>query len=118
MEGEGDSARQLEGTYAARFATMIAQLRADLASPEVPVIVGELGTFWRAGTRMSQILRGIPSLVPNSAGARADGLTDKGDKIHFDSSSLREFGRRCAAAYLELEQPNPARGHPAATARP
>ena len=109
-QGEGDSARQLESTYAARFATMIAQLRADLGAPNASVIVGELGAFWRASTLMNQVLREIPSLVPNSACARSDGLTDKGDKIHFDARSTREFGRRYAAAYLELENRPPARG--------
>lgn len=103
-QGEGDSARRLESTYAARFATMIARLRADLAAPDAPVIVGELGTFWRASTLMNQVLREIPSLVPNSACARSEGLTDKGDQIHFDAQSTREFGRRYAAVYLELEK--------------
>jgi hypothetical protein len=32
----------------------------------------------------------------------AEGLTDKGDKTHFDSESCREFGRRYAEAYRKL----------------
>lgn len=108
-QGEGDSARQLESTYAERFATMMAQLRSDLAAPDAPVMVGELGPFWRASTLMNQVLREIPSLVPNSACARSEGLTDKGDKVHFDSKSLREFGRRYAAAYFQLEKQAPGR---------
>lgn len=101
-QGEGDSARQLEATYAERFAGMIAQLRRDLDAPDTPVIVGELGAFWRAPEPMNQVLRELPALVPKSACASSAGLTDKGDRIHFDSESLREFGRRYAAAYLQL----------------
>jgi hypothetical protein len=32
----------------------------------------------------------------------SDGLTDKGDGTHFDSPSLREFGRRYARAFLSM----------------
>ena len=102
-QGEGDSARQLESTYAERFAAMIAQLRRDLVAPDVPVIVGELGPFWKAPEPMNRVLRELPAFVPRSACASSAGLTDKGDRIHFDSASLREFGRRYAAAYLQLE---------------
>ncbi len=38
--------------------------------------------------------------VPLYGCASAAGLTDKGDSVHFDSPSLREFGRRYAAEYL------------------
>lgn len=107
-QGEGDSARQLESTYAQRFATMIAGLRRDLAAPDIPVVVGELGTFWRAPEPMNQVLRDLPALVSRTACASSAGLTDKGDRIHFDSASLREFGRRYAAAYLQLEAKRPA----------
>ena len=32
----------------------------------------------------------------------AAGLTDKGDHLHFDSASLREFGQRYANEYLRI----------------
>ncbi|MSU51139.1 MAG: sialate O-acetylesterase [Opitutus sp.] len=101
-QGEGDSARQLESTYAERFAAMIAQLRRDLNAPDAPVIVGELGTFWRTPEPMNQVLRDLPALVPRSACASSAGLSDKGDRIHFDAESLREFGRRYATAFLSI----------------
>jgi hypothetical protein len=34
--------------------------------------------------------------------ASAEGLVSKGDNLHFDSKSLREFGRRYFQKYLEL----------------
>jgi hypothetical protein len=33
----------------------------------------------------------------------SQGLTHKGDVLHFDSPSLREFGRRYAHAFLMLD---------------
>jgi hypothetical protein len=41
----------------------------------------------------------LPSKVKATAFVSADGLVDGGDKTHFDAESLREFGRRYAAAY-------------------
>jgi len=32
----------------------------------------------------------------------SDGLSHKGDQVHFDSKSYKELGRRYAAAYLKL----------------
>jgi hypothetical protein len=32
----------------------------------------------------------------------AEGLKHKGDKIHFDSASFRELGKRYAEAFLRL----------------
>ena len=34
--------------------------------------------------------------------ASASGLRDRGDHVHFDSASLREFGRRYANEYLRI----------------
>jgi hypothetical protein len=33
----------------------------------------------------------------------SDGLKDKGDFVHFDAASQREFGRRYAHAFLQLD---------------
>jgi hypothetical protein len=47
--------------------------------------------------------RRLPDLVDHCAFVSAEGLAHKGDKIHFDSASYREFGRRYAAAALQLD---------------
>jgi hypothetical protein len=40
--------------------------------------------------------------VPNTAFVSAEGLKHKGDKIHFDSPSFRELGKRYAEAYWKM----------------
>lgn len=105
-QGEADSAPDLAATYAVRFARMIAHLRADLDAQEVPVIVGETGRFRPDGAAINAVLAGLPRFVPHCALASAEGLADKGDKLHFDSPAFRELGRRYAAAWQTL-QPAP-----------
>jgi len=104
-QGESDSAPDKVATYAARFAKMIAQLRADLGAPDVPVSVGETGRFRTDGAAINAALAKLPAVVPHCAFVSAEGLTDKGDSLHFDSASCREFGRRYAAAWQALNSP-------------
>lgn len=111
-QGEADSGKEeLARTYVERFSAFIRQLRADLDAPDVPVVVGEIGHFFRdkpvnapkyASVVMEQ-LRSIPAKVPRSAFVSAEGLKHKGDDTHFDTPSLIEFGQRYAAAFLRLE---------------
>ena len=101
-QGEADSAPDKAATYAVRFAKMIAQLRADLDAQDVPVIVGETGRFRADGAAINAALSHLPEFVPHCAFVSAEGLADKGDKLHFDSPSFRELGRRYAAAWQTL----------------
>jgi hypothetical protein len=111
-QGEADAkAEGLAHSYAKRFEAFIRQLRTDLDAPDVPVIVGELGRFYRNrpndGAKFADIvvaeLRKIPNSVRHSAFVSSEGLTDKGDGVHFDTRSLQEFGARYAAAFVRLE---------------
>lgn len=107
-QGESDRAPERVATYGVRFARFIAQLRADLGVPEVPVIVGEIGRFAPNEGPVNDALRQLPGLVPHCAWVSAAGLTgqpEKPEMVHFDSASYRELGRRYARAWLELEQP-------------
>jgi hypothetical protein len=105
-QGESDSGQEQDArSYRERFAAMIRQLRADLGAPDVPVVAGELGEFHAApfGSVVNEQLATAPLKVPRSAFVSSNGLTDKGDKTHFDTKSLREFGRRYALAFLSLD---------------
>jgi len=44
----------------------------------------------------------LPQKVKLTAFVTADGLKHKGDKVHFDSESYRELGRRYAKAYFAI----------------
>jgi hypothetical protein len=111
-QGEADSSdERLAQAYPERWLRLIQHLRADLDAPGVPVVAGALGDFLiaRRGRRnpdarlVNEQLARLPLLAPNVAFASAAGLTHKGDEVHFDSPSLREFGRRYALAFLALD---------------
>lgn len=109
-QGESDSTAEKAATYAARFDRMITRLRSDLSSPDVPVIVGELLHRRTASAVMNPVLRNLPNSITRCLCVSASGLSDKGDKTHFDSASLRELGRRYARSFLSLPAAHAAPG--------
>jgi hypothetical protein len=87
---------------------LIARMRLDFKSPNLPFIVGQLGQFEErprdeARQLVDSVLRSLPDRVPHTGFASSDGLRHGGDEIHFDSASLREFGHRYFAAYRSVE---------------
>lgn len=112
-QGESDAKCDLAPAYAAKLADLIGRLRAELYAPTAPFIAGQLGNFagrpWDEFQRqLDQTLRDLPARVARTAFVSAEGLTDRGDKLHFDAASYREFGRRYATAYLDLVRKSPA----------
>ena len=104
-QGESDRAPEKMATYPRRFADLVARLRADLKAPDVPIIVGELFVGRPANGPMNAMLNALPKTVTRCAIVSAEALTDKDDDgTHFDSASLREFGRRYAEAFFTLEK--------------
>jgi hypothetical protein len=106
-QGESDSNRELAPAYATKLHALIARFRAELRAPNISFIVGQLGRFAGAPwnefkTEVDRAHRELPAKIPRTGFVRAEGLTDKGDKTHFDSESCREFGRRYAEVYLKL----------------
>jgi hypothetical protein len=105
----GDEKRS--GNYDARWAKMIADFRKDVGMPELPVVVGELGEYLytRTGNKspfaklVNERIDKIPEQVAHTAVAPSHGLKHKGDELHFDADSQREFGRRYAEAMLGLQ---------------
>lgn len=113
-QGEGDSGNEAKSkSYADRFAKMIGDLRADLGAGEVPLVAGKLGEFLALESKektpvywplVNEQLASIPARVPKTAVVESTGLKDKGDKVHFDTPSLRTFGERYAEAMKLLQK--------------
>lgn len=108
-QGEADAGDLHKATtYCTRLLHMLTSLRAELDAAHVPIVAGELGPFLtrRAGLVHYQIINDrlhlLQTMLPRFAVASAHDLTDNGDNLHFNSASLREFGRRYAAAYCRL----------------
>ena len=104
-QGESDSNPAKVATYGARFATMIASLRKDLGAANVPVVMGELGRFRvkNASDAFNAALPSIASGVPNCGYVTSEGLTDRGDKLHFNTESQNILGQRYSVEYLKLK---------------
>jgi hypothetical protein len=113
-QGEGDSkSEETAGTYSARLAKMVGDLRRQLTIPSAPFVAGELGRFLRPVGKdgapshwplVNEQIHALPELLPHAGVASSEGLSHKGDEVHFDTPALREFGRRYAQRMLELQK--------------
>lgn len=111
-QGEADTKDDaLARSYRERFAVFIAALRKEVGDPNVPVVVGQLGEFFKGQKIVNEQLASIPLTVPHAGFASSAGLRHKGDEVHFDSPSLRELGRRYALAFEALD-PSWGSSHP------
>lgn len=106
-QGESDSKPDLADVYEARLHALIARLRAELSAPDAPFIAGQMGRFsertWSdAKTKVDVAQQNLPQKVARTAFVRSDGLSHKGDKVHFSSAAYRELGHRYYQAYRQL----------------
>lgn len=106
-QGESDSKEELAETYEAKLHDLIARFRAELKAPDVPFIAGQMGQFaerpWSDAKKLVDAAhQNLPNAVPHTGFVDSDGLSHKGDEVHFDAASYRELGRRYAAAYLAM----------------
>ena len=110
-QGEQDSMTATNAnTYHDRLVKMIGDLRADLGSPRLPFVAGQIGQFLYSrrvqqtpyAKAVNDALEQIPSDVPFTACVDSVGLTHVGDEVHFDGTSQRELGKRFAAAMQKL----------------
>ncbi|MCD0488828.1 hypothetical protein LPB86_11340 [Pedobacter sp. MC2016-14] len=108
-QGEGNSSKERYKTYEEHFENLLANLGRDLSidMDKIPVIMGELGYFYvskmpleiNQGMYINAISHRLAQKKINRYCVSAEGLTDKGDKTHFDTPSLRELGKRYAEGY-------------------
>ena len=108
-QGESDclAPEQLEA-YPEGFLRTMEGFREQLGP--LPIVVGELGCPENGFTgtpaelirEFNRRLPGLAARLPDCRVASAEGLTCRGDGLHFDTPSLRTFGRRYLDACLEL----------------
>lgn len=109
-QGEQDSDyRVLSEQYSERLHELVSNLRCDLNLPEVPFIAGGLGDFLQKRINKSQYaykvnlaLEDAEKTIDNYAFVKAVGLEDIGDNLHFNATSLEEFGKRYFTAYSSV----------------
>ena len=85
-------------------------MREELGNAKMPVIVGEPGQFLRTDERWDckyidtviHTLKELPKKLPYCGFANSEGLTDRGDGIHFNSVSYRILGKRYFDEFKKL----------------
>ncbi len=103
-QGESDSNAGAADVYGDKLQALVSRLRLDLDAADVPFIAGQMGQFegrpWNDHKkRVDAAQRSLAETVPLTAFVSSNGLTDKGDQVHFDSRSYRELGHRYFNAY-------------------
>lgn len=98
---QGESNRDNYEDYIVHLRTLTEDYRRDLNTPELPLIVGEIGEWNPKNAFISEKIKLIPDSIPNAYLVSSKGLKNI-DEFHFDTVSQRELGRRYAAKYLEL----------------
>lgn len=106
-QGESDSNAEDAPGHEARLHNLVKRFRELVKSPDVPFIAGQMGKFddvpWNPEKAVvDQAHQDLAKKVPHTAFVSAEGLKHKGDKVHFDSASFRELGKRYAEAYLKM----------------
>ncbi len=115
-QGESDCHSHRAPFYEEKCRKIMESLRKDLSLGDVPLIMGGLGDYlvnYKGGTPCEQFYKQINASIealskklPKCAYVSAEGLTPNSDNLHFNTSSLYEFGRRYYAAFKELEDKN------------
>jgi hypothetical protein len=109
LQGESDAEPALAEAYAGALHSLVDRLRADLGDPNLPFIactIGEMreGEPGRLSSAINETLIELPRHRPRTACVDARDLRGHiGDKLHVDSATAEEIGRRYAAALRELE---------------
>ncbi|GGF22352.1 sialate O-acetylesterase [Flavobacterium limi] len=102
-QGESDNDAEKSKIYLENLKELVANLRKDLNVPDLPFVAGEIGRFNKEDY-INKIINSLPDQVTNTAVVPSEGLTDKGDQLHFDTPSAQELGRRYAVAMKKLFQ--------------
>lgn len=112
-QGEGNSGQVTANpdpdspdTYPWQLKKMVADLRQDIGSQDIPFIAGELA-YWRgngeSSVNFNRMIKTIPEWIPNSDWVSADGTTPLINETdpHFDRRSNILLGERYALKVLQ-----------------
>jgi hypothetical protein len=105
-QGESDATDERIPLHKERLGTLIGKFRELAQQPQLPVLIGELGSFsknnanWQA---INQQLRAYIDSDPNARLIPTGDFEHKGDFIHFNSAGQREMGRRFARQFAAIQ---------------
>lgn len=105
-QGESDSKPKLSKAYEKNLQHLFERFRKEFENPQLPIVVGQLGRFkgkeWNEDRmRVDKAHRSIAKSLANISFVSSEGLTPNKDIVHFDTKSLRIFGKRYAEAFVK-----------------
>jgi lysophospholipase L1-like esterase len=106
-QGETDAGRGSAHSYGPNLKKIISDVRNDLNAPELPFVLGHIGSFLRPDKFLHAdvINNAITDIAENDPYVElvetAD-LKDGGDRLHFDTASAKILGKRYAKAMKKL----------------
>jgi hypothetical protein len=106
-QGERNANADDIASYKEALNNLFFKFRTLTARHDLPIIMGELGRFAEPPEKQSyfndinDIIHSVAGEDPHIYYISSEGLTDKGDNLHFDARSQRELGRRYAQKYKE-----------------
>ena len=104
-QGESDANEKDIPLYTQRLSLLFSKFRTAVGNNELPVILGELGSFSDNPVNFNLINKAIHDYAANdknSSVVSTKDLKDKGDHLHFNSKGQRTMGKRFAKAYLKM----------------
>lgn len=104
-QGESDANEKDIPLHKQRLGLLFTKFRTAVGNNELPVLLGELGSFSENPINFSLINKSINEYAAedkNSVVISTKDLKDKGDRLHFDSKGQRTMGKRFAEAYLKM----------------
>ena len=114
-QGEGDCGETKYPLYLEKITKIMAALRSELDASDVPLMVGGLGDFLKDRAEspalvnyvyVNEALKKFAENTPCTVYVDATGLTSNPDNLHFNYSSLDEFGLRYYEAFKTVEDKN------------
>ncbi len=107
QQGESDSDSIHAPMYAAKLSALVNRIRKELRMKSLPFVAGTLADFYTVDHQfaivINKTIEQLPSMLAKTAFVNSSGLTHKGDKVHFNSASARELGKRFAEAFTKME---------------
>ena len=104
-QGESDANEKNIPLHKERLHLLFSKFRSAIGNNELPVLIGELGSFSNNPSDFNLINKAIHDYAAEDKNSRVistKDLKDKGDHLHFDSEGQRTMGKRFASAYLSL----------------
>ena len=109
-QGESDASPGKIQLYKHKIEKLFDRFRSILGNDSIPVIMGELGSFYYPEERQARwdsinsIIRDVAKGSKYCTSVATDDLTSNEDRIHFNAASQRELGKRYARTFWETEQ--------------